>query len=355
MFRWQTLDTLPTQDNDDATGSEAVLNALFGGDDWLQRDWDESDSQPVERETTASMTDHDLLTREQEVALATDLDDAFAQLREILELADDTDRDTLLEQAGAVSVSHPLRRHIQRLLDQITRSRNQLVTSNIRLVYYAARKYLDKGMEMDDMVQEGVLGLMRAAIKFDAGVGVRFSTYAYWWIQQAIRQAIGKQRSLIRYPANVTMQVNRMYAFMQHYRLQTGQKASATLIQQNTGLPETTVSDLLQLSNLCLSANAPVHEDESGQLLDTLRDDDSLPPPHFAAEVEEIREHIQHSLTRLNERERRIVMLKYGIGYRKAYSLDEIAPQIGVTRERVRQLLDEAMTKLKQLPSLTQH
>lgn len=261
MFRWQTLDTLPAQDNDDATGSEAILHALFGGDDWLQRDWDESDSQPVERESTASMTDHDLLTREQEVALATALDDGFARLRQLLALADDADRDTLLELAGAVGISHPQQQSVQRVLGLITRSRNQLVTSNIRLVYYAARKYLDKGMEMDDMVQEGVLGLMRAAIKFDAGVGVRFSTYAYWWIQQAIRQAIGKQRSLIRYPANVTMQVNRMYAFMQHYRLQTGQKASATLIQQNTGLPETTVSDLLQLSNLCLSANAPVHDD----------------------------------------------------------------------------------------------
>lgn len=364
MYRWQHLEFLRTEDSDNAPAPASLSSMLFDTDSWLQREWDDdqTDNQgdsrdgatiPVEKDQTPSLTDHDLLSREQEQALARALQQQFEQLA--VQLAwpttQDMDRDALLEAASQQKADAAL----NATLNTIIQLRNEFVTSNIRLVYFTARRYLDRGLELDDMVQEGILGLMRAAIKFDANAGVRFSTYAYWWIQQAIRQAIGKQRSLIRYPANITTQVNRLYGFMQRYRTQTGARADIATLSAQTGLPATTVEDLLRLTNLCVSANAPLHDEGDGTLQDLLTDNDTLPLPDQNAERLQLQQHIHAWLQQLDRRAQCIVRLKYGIGYRKTFSLDEIAPQMGVTRERVRQILDEALGKLRALPDITAH
>lgn len=367
MYRWQHLEFLRTEDSDNAPAPASLSSMLFDTDSWLQREWDDdqTDNQgdsrdgatiPVEKDQAPSLTDHDLLSREQEQALARTLQQQFEQLA--VQLAwpttQDMDRDALLEAAKAAS-QQKADAALNATLNTIIQLRNEFVTSNIRLVYFTARRYLDRGMELDDMVQEGILGLMRAAIKFDANAGVRFSTYAYWWIQQAIRQAISKQRSLIRYPANITTQVNRLYGFMQRYRTQTGARADIATLSAQTGLPATTVEDLLRLTNLCVSANAPLHDDGDGTLQDLLTDNDTLPLPDQNAERLQLQQHIHAWLQQLDRRAQCIVRLKYGIGYRKTFSLDEIAPQMGVTRERVRQILDEALGKLRALPDITAH
>lgn len=360
MLRWHYPDVLPLQDSDENPALFTAPASAFSDDDWMQPDWDSNNLQEPGRESPPGMTGHELLTREQEIALASALDNAFQVLAQALDAAPNThDRDALLELAQRAARNRhlpPAHRHnIARALQRVVAIRNQLVMSNIRLVYFAARRFMEKGMELDDMVQEGILGLLRATLKFDGTVGVRFSTYAYWWIQQAIRQAIAKQRSLIRYPANVNVQVNRMYAFMQQHRLQTGQRADKQLIARNTGLPVHTVQDLQGLTNLCISASTPLHDDSDTVLLDSISDENTLSPPDLAAEQLEAAQQLQAWLGQLNHRERRIVMLKYGIGYRKAFSLDEIAPQMGVTRERVRQILDDAISRLRQLPAATPH
>lgn len=261
----------------------------------------------------------------------------------------DLNRDFTLALAEGVSQSADgkYRARIRRCLQQVYAIRNQFVSANIRLVYHVARRHMDRGMNLEDMVQEGILGLLRAALKFDPDVGVRFSTYSFWWIKQAIRQAIGKQRSLIRYPTHVTDQVNRVYGVIQDYLRQHGRKPGITIIQQQTGYSTAKVKDLLALTNFCVSANACLFDDGEKTLQDELIYDASDWQPANEAALQLQQDQLKHMLAWLSPREAQVLKMKFGIGQRRAYSLNEIAPQIGVSRERVRQISEEALAKLK--------
>ncbi|HCB40330.1 MAG TPA: hypothetical protein DEP79_11575 [Gammaproteobacteria bacterium] len=277
-----------------------------------------------------------------------------ALLQRLIHLFDhiDINRDFILQQAENVAQGTTEATHsdLVHTLHKLYDVRNQLVECNVRLVYHLAKRHRDKGMEFDDLVQEGILGLLRAAIKFDAQVGVRFSTYAFWWIQQAMRQAIAKQRSLIRYPTHINHQVNRMYAFMQAHRSRAGRNATPADIQRETGFSRKKIQDLRSLSNLCISADTPLFDDGQKTLLDELSYDWQQADPDSATAIAQQQRRIQSYLDRLSDREATIVRLKYGIGRHQPYSLNEIAPQIGVSRERVRQILEEALEKLRLLP-----
>jgi len=217
-------------------------------------------------------------------------------------------------------------------------------------VYHVAKRHQERGLDFDDMVQEGILGLLRAAIKFDDSVGVRFSTYAFWWIQQAIRQALAKQRSLIRYPTHVNTQMSKLYGVTQAHQLRTGQRPSQGQLKQATGFSDKRIKDLTQLTNLCVSADAPVFDDGSRTLLDDLSGNNELDDPLEASDQLQRHQRLEWLLSRLTPREAMIVRLKFGVGQRQPYSLNEIAPQVGVSRERVRQILDEALAKLRPQP-----
>ncbi len=236
---------------------------------------------------------------------------------------------------------------LQYCYDRVQQIRNMLTTSNVRLVYHIASKHKDKGLEFDDMVQEGVLGLLRAAVKYDVTVGVRFSTYAYWWIQQAIRLAIVNQRSLIRYPNHVATQVNRLYGAVQEIKKRGVTKVSAPELAEATGFSEAKIQDLYSLTNLCLSANTPVYEDGDATLQDLLPSGEVGTKPDANVELAEQVASVRAWLDRLPPRSAKIIAMKYGIGHRKAYSLNDIAPQVGVSRERVRQIIQEAFTQFK--------
>lgn len=248
------------------------------------------------------------------------------------------------QDAGNAPAQYPLARQLAVLY----RLRNEFISRNIRLVYFIARRHLDKGMELEDMVQEGILGLFRATLKFDANAGTRFSTYAYWWIRQAIRQAITRQRSLIRFPNNVNLQLNRVHSFRQRYLLQFGHWPNKHDIQHSTGLSASAVKDLLTLSNRCISADSPLRDETHMTLLDNLSEDDTLPPPEQQLERDDLHRRIERYLSLLPPREATVLKLKYGIGEEKAYTLHEIAPVIGVSGERVRQLEKLALSKLRQ-------
>lgn len=260
-------------------------------------------------------------------------------------------RDLLLEVAesavrglaGEPTQAHPLARQ----LHELYRLRNEFITRNIRLVYFVARRHLDKGMDLEDMVQEGILGLFRATLKYDADAGTRFSTYAYWWILQAIRQAIARQRSLIRFPNNVNLQVNRLHAYRQRFWFQHGRWPDQQEIQRNTGLSLAAVRDLLGLSNFCVSADSPVRADDDRNLLDDLTENETLPPPDLQYERDERAILIERYLSLLSSREATVLRLKYGIGHERTYTLHEIAPVIGVSGERVRQIEKIALEKIR--------
>ena len=258
-------------------------------------------------------------------------------------------RDDLMELAQLQSSAH---RNIHQLTQQLHRLRNRLVTANIRLVYHIALKYRDQGLELDDLIQEGILGLMRAAFKFDANAESRFSTYAYWWIKQAIKQAIGKQRSLIRYPMQIDQKIRIYHAFKERFRFTHGTAPNRQIIKENTSISYQQQKDLESLSNYCVSANNPLYDDG----VKTLQDDltaSSIPGSNDANGPQE--EHEQRStslfalkqLKCLTDREKKALLLKYGIGQRRAYSLREIAPQLGVSTERTRQIIQEALEKIR--------
>ena len=263
------------------------------------------------------------------------------------------DRDWLLEigegvlqQTECSSGQQGAHSELSRCISEVFRLRNTFITANVRLVYHIAKRHRDKGVEFEDMVQEGTLGLLRAALKYDGAAGVRFGTYAYWWIQQSIRQAIAKQRSLIRYPTHISHQSNKVHAYRQRRRLETGSFPDVKDIARHTGLKSARVDDLLSLSNWCISADEPLFDDGVRTLLDELHYDEQLLPPEEGVHQASVREYLTGLLSTLSEREAVMVAMRYGIGYHQAYSLNEIAVQFGVSKERVRQIVGEALAAL---------
>ena len=273
----------------------------------------------------------------------------FRQL--IVEL--DLDRDFIVELAQSVAdhsqATQSWQAKLRSLLATYLESRNILISANVRLVYHIARRHQNSGLEMDDMVQEGVLGLLRAAQKFDVDTGFRFSTYGFWWIKQSIRQAIAKQRSSIRYPFHLNTQITQLYAFSQLYQARHGRKPNIKQMAKGTRFSEKKIKDLTSLSNFCISANSEIFDDGVKTLQDDLAyNDGNLSMEVQLAEIEH-RETLQQAMAQLSVREYQVLALKYGLGHRKSYSLNEIAPQFGVSRERIRQIIEEAVEKLKLL------
>ncbi|RLU02338.1 MAG: sigma-70 family RNA polymerase sigma factor [Ketobacter sp.] len=281
-----------------------------------------------------------------------DRDNVLWRMKELLNQTS-LNRDWLLETGEAELRNAPpaenclgARQELADCINEVFRLRNKFITANVRLVYHIAKRHRDKGMEFEDMVQEGTLGLLRAALKFDASAGVRFGTYAFWWIQQSIRQAVAKQRSLIRYPTHISHQSNKVHAYRQRHRIETGSLPGVQEVARHTGLKASRVKDLLSLSNWCVSADTPLFDDGVRTLLDELHYEEQHFSPEEGAHQAGVREYLTGLLQSLSEREAAMVAMRYGIGHHQAYSLNEISVQFGLSKERVRQIVSEALASL---------
>ncbi len=265
------------------------------------------------------------------------------------------DRDSVIALAQqALEEALEMGSWLSRLESQYNRylaARDTLVVANIRLVYHVALRFQNKSLDLDDLVQEGILGLIRAAEKFDGEAGFRFSTYGFWWIKQAVRQALANQRSNIRYPFHLNTQITQLYAFEQDYVSRYGSKPSVTQMVKGTGLSSKKIKDLKGLSNFCVSANKTLFEDGAKTLQDDLTYEDGQLSVFSEYRGLEQSDQLRRAMAKLTPRESTVLAMKFGIGHRKAYSLNEIAPQMGVSRERVRQIVEEAVTKLQILLS----
>jgi RNA polymerase sigma factor (sigma-70 family) len=266
----------------------------------------------------------------------------------------DIARDLMLSLAN--SLLAPGQRHLDKAFissvrkaqQRILRARDRLVEGNLRLVLYVAKRFRDRGVDMEDLIQEGNLGLMRAAIKFDAAAGVRFSTYGFWWISQAMRQCITRNRSLIRYPNHVAEQINRVSRLMYQHQMRHGEAAPAKQIAKDARIPLARMEDLLSLSNICVSLARPLGQESQLLLEDTLSDEEDWARPFENAWQREQQHLLDNLLDTLEPRDAIIMRLKYGIGYRKSYSLREIADQLGISKERVRQIVDRSTLGLRE-------
>jgi len=225
-------------------------------------------------------------------------------------------------------------------------AREHLITANSRLVISVAKKYMGRGVPFLDLIQEGNIGLIRATKKFEYQRGHKFSTYATWWIRQAVTRAIADQGRTIRVPVHMGDQINKLLRVQHQLTQKLGREPSVEELAEALEVPPKKVENMIQVARRPLSLETPTDDEEDSVLGDFIEDDEA-PPPDDIATYNLLRAHLDEVLDSLPPREVRILQLRYGLLDGQAYTLEEVGRKMGVTRERVCQIEAQALTRLR--------
>ncbi len=274
--------------------------------------------------------------------------------KEVLDAIGDSaslaDIETLVTKPDFINSIQAYERQLQAYLENIEREAeravNHLIEANLRLVVSVAKKHIGRGMSLLDLVQEGNIGLIRAVEKFDYRKGYKFSTYATWWIRQAITRAIADQARTIRIPVHMVETINKLLRISRRLAQEYGREPTAKEIGKEMEIPSEKVGEIVKVSQLTISLESPMGEEEDSHLGDFIEDRSALPPAD-AASKQLLKEQIDAVLSTLSPREQRVLQLRFGLEDGRSRTLEEVGKEFNVTRERIRQIEAKALRKLR--------
>ena len=250
-------------------------------------------------------------------------------------------KEELVSVEEEVELAQRIRQGDQRALEKLTKA-------NLRFVVSVAKQYQNQGLSLQDLINEGNIGLIKAAQKFDETRGFKFISYAVWWIRQSILQALAEQSRIVRLPLNQVGSVNKINKVLSKFEQENERRPSVAELAEELNIEEDKISEVLRVSGRQVSVDAPFQDGEENCLLDVLTNEDA-PHTDSPMDKESLCAELDNILSAvLKDREKKVIVMSFGIGCHEK-SLEEIGDQLGLTRERVRQIQNQALTKLKQL------
>ena len=283
-----------------------------------------------------------LLSADEEIELAQNMEDGAVATEKINVLKGRLDGASEEEKAEIKEEIKTLQRDVDKGAD----AKKRLAEANLRLVVSIAKRYVGRGMLFLDLIQEGNLGLIKAVEKFDYKKGYKFSTYATWWIRQAITRAIADQARTIRIPVHMVETINKLIRVSRQLLQELGREPSPEEIAKEMNKPVERVREILKISQEPVSLETPIGEEEDSHLGDFIKDD-NVPVPADAAAFTLLKEQLEEVLGTLTEREQKVLTLRFGLEDGRARTLEEVGKEFNVTRERIRQIEAKALRKLR--------